>query len=77
MDIKVRKVDSEVVDKLNEMARDQEISREELLRRILKNHVDGWLLEENPLYKTLSKSNEVLLDVKYSLISLEEKLRQL
>ncbi|NLD16628.1 MAG: hypothetical protein GX666_03495 [Tissierellia bacterium] len=77
MDIKVRKMEPRVVNKLNELAILYGISREELLRNVLKDYVDGRLLEENPLHKTLEDSKILLMDVKAVLLSLDNKLRKL
>ncbi len=70
MEIKIRKVAPEIIALLDTISRDKGISREELIRRILKRYSEDRDFETNPLKMVLRKNEELLEDVKVILIKI-------
>lgn len=49
MEVKIRNIDRDIIDKLNESAASFGISREELLRKIIDQFINEQDLKKNPL----------------------------
>lgn len=80
--IDIRDIDDSVILKLNDMASDKKISREELCRRILKNAVielelktqeNKYLTLVESLVDVIKQNTEVMERTEYMLLELLEK----
>lgn len=74
MEVKIRNIDRDIIDKLNESAASFGISREELLRKIIDQFINEQDLKKNPLTTIIKENNIILEEIKYQLIRLSERI---